>query len=145
MNRIHALAAVSIAVRMPVLGLKYVAYVLTGSVAPRSDCHREHTLPTAIVALLASMSRPKDAWPRPAATRSTQNGPQRTHREWRFTNGLATSQAQSMKSRVTGLTVRFFSVTMPIGRGCAGNLIGNILSDNSLPLKCRIERGSVAT
>lgn len=64
MKRIQALAAVSIAVGTAVLGLKYVAYVLTGSVALPSDpIESIVNVATAIVALLAIRwsSMPPDA------------------------------------------------------------------------------------
>ena len=57
-----------------------------------------------------------------------------------FARGFATSRAYSMKSRATGLSVRFFRVTMPIGT-CAigrstgktlisGRLVGNLNKDS---------------
>jgi cation diffusion facilitator family transporter len=54
MNRIQALAGASIAVGISVLTLKYIAYVLTGSVALLSDAIESVVnVATAIVALLA--------------------------------------------------------------------------------------------
>jgi cation diffusion facilitator family transporter len=54
MNRIQTLAAGSVAVGISVLALKYIAYVLTGSVALLSDAIESIVnLVTAIVALLA--------------------------------------------------------------------------------------------
>jgi cation diffusion facilitator family transporter len=54
MNRIQALAGASIAVGISVLTLKYIAYVLTGSVALLSDAIESIVnVATAIVALLA--------------------------------------------------------------------------------------------
>ena len=52
MNRIQALAGASIAVGISVLTLKYIAYVLTGSVALLSDAIKSIVnVATAIVAL----------------------------------------------------------------------------------------------
>jgi divalent metal cation (Fe/Co/Zn/Cd) transporter len=54
MNRIQILAAGSVAVGISVLALKYIAYVLTGSVALLSDAIESVVnLATAVVALLA--------------------------------------------------------------------------------------------
>jgi len=54
MNRIQTFAAVSIAVGIVVLALKYIAYVLTGSVALLSDAIESVVnVATAVVALLA--------------------------------------------------------------------------------------------
>src|SRR5882757_974300 len=54
MNRIQTFAAVSIAVSIAVLALKYIAYVLTGSVALLSDAIESIVnVATAVVALLA--------------------------------------------------------------------------------------------
>ena len=50
----------------------------------------------------------------------------------RFANGLATSRARSMKSRAVGLSVRFFSVTMPIGSRASGSLTGTTLRSGRL-------------
>lgn len=64
MNRIQSLAAASIAVGISVLALKYIAYVLTGSVALLSDAIESIVnVATAIVALLAIRwsSMPADA------------------------------------------------------------------------------------
>ena len=44
-----------------------------------------------------------------------------------FASGFATSRALSMKSCATGLSVRFFSVTMPFGTRAAGSSTGKTL------------------
>lgn len=54
-------------------------------------------------------------------------------------NVLATSRAHPMKSFVTGLSVRFFSVTMPTAPAAIGRSIGNILSARRLPLKRTVD------
>src|SRR5262249_52502622 len=58
---------------------------------------------------------------RPPLNRSSQD-------KLRFVTTLATSCAQSMKSWATGLSVRFFSVMMPMGRRVVGKSIGKTLS-----------------
>ena len=46
---------------------------------------------------------------------------------FRFASGFATSRAQSMKSCVTGLSVRFFRVTLPFARRAIGSSTGKTL------------------
>ena len=46
-----------------------------------------------------------------------------------FANDLAIWRAHSMNRIASGLSVRFFSVTIPIGRGDAGNLTGKTRSE----------------
>jgi hypothetical protein len=45
-----------------------------------------------------------------------------------FANGIATLRAHSMKSCAAGPSVRFFKVTIPIGKGLNGKSTGKILS-----------------
>ena len=44
-----------------------------------------------------------------------------------FTNGSASERAQSIKRRANGLSIRFFSVAIAMGRDWVGKLTGNIL------------------
>jgi hypothetical protein len=57
-------------------------------------------------------------------------------------SGFDMLRAQSMKSAASGLTVRFFSVTMPTGRGGMGNSMGRALSPRRLPLNLKNNPGS---
>jgi len=62
--------------------------------------------------------------------------------DFRFTNGFVTSRACSMKSRATGLSVRFFNVMIPTGPGRTGNSIGSTLNDMRCGLNCRSDFGN---
>ena len=57
------------------------------------------------------------------------------HRSYHFlfASGLATSRVCSMKSRATGLSVRFFRVMIATGSWFAGNSMGKALSNGALP------------
>ena len=48
-----------------------------------------------------------------------------------------------MKSRTTGLNVRFFNVTIATGHGRTGNLIGNACKEKRSAWKRRTELGRV--
>src|SRR5262249_47264470 len=58
-----------------------------------------------------------------------------------FANGFTTSRAQSMKSWVTGLSVRFFKVMIPTGHGGMGTFTGRTLSGGRFAPNRSIEPG----
>ena len=49
-----------------------------------------------------------------------------------------------MKSRATGLMVRFFKVVIAIGQGGMPKSTANVLSAHRLPLKYSMELGKIA-
>src|SRR5438876_9929940 len=64
---------------------------------------------------------------------------------FRFASGLATARAQSMKSRATGLSVRFFRVTIPFGRRAIGSSTGKALISERLVGNLNAEAGKIVT
>src|SRR5215204_2735406 len=64
--------------------------------------------------------------------------------DFRLTSGLATSRAQSMKSCATGLSVRFFRVTIPFGSGAIGSFTGRTLISERLVGNVNAEVGKIA-
>ena len=60
-----------------------------------------------------------------------------------FARGLATSRAWSMKSFATGLSVRFFRVTMPTGTRVIGSVTGKTLSSGRAVGNLNAEAGTI--
>src|SRR5262245_10865554 len=80
----------------------------------------------------------------------------RSRREWisgaisghdvyrlRFASGIVSSRTRSMKSRATGLIVRFLRVIIPIGNNGMGSCTGKILSGGRFEPKCNRELGKI--
>src|SRR5436190_23487452 len=67
------------------------------------------------------------------------------HYHFCFARGLAPSRAQSMKSLATGLSARFFRVTIPFGRRAVGSSTGKILSSERLARNLNAEAGKIVT
>src|SRR5215510_11526155 len=64
-------------------------------------------------------------------------------RHVRFAEGIATSQACSMKSRATGPSVRFLSVTMPTGTRARGKSMDNSLTSALFVGNLKAETGKI--
>jgi hypothetical protein len=60
-----------------------------------------------------------------------------------FARGFASSRACSMNSRATGLSVRFFRVTIPLGTRGSGSSIGNTLISGRLAGICNADAGKI--
>ena len=59
-----------------------------------------------------------------------------------FANGVASFRAQSMKSCVTGLMIRFFKVTILMGPGWTRKSTGRAFNPRRLPLSRTVETGA---
>lgn len=59
-----------------------------------------------------------------------------------FASGFVVSRAQSMNNWVTGLIVRFFNVTIPVGHGGMSSFTGSALRLEPTVLNLRAEAGN---
>jgi len=80
---------------------------------------------------------------RAAAEHVAKGHEQTWHYDFSVANGFATWRAYSIKSLATGLSVRFFRVTIPVGTQAAGSSTGRILISERLDRNFNADAGKI--